>query len=137
MTTAIQKWGNSQGVRIPKILLDTVNWAEDEQITIVVDNGKIIMQKAKSKRKNIKELFEDYKEEYEPTEIDIPGNENQEKLSPKVALSNRIKEELGEEFEALGYDLYKQVSKQNIQEAQDISDTFYEEHYTVKKGEEK
>lgn len=44
---------------------------------------------------------------------------------------------MGEEFEALGYDLYKQLSKQNIQEAQDISDTFYEEHYTVKKGEEK
>ena len=43
MTTTIQKWGNSQGVRIPKIILDTVNWAEDEQIMIVVDNGKIVM----------------------------------------------------------------------------------------------
>ena len=70
MTTTIQKWGNSQGIRIPKIILDTVNWSEDEQIMIVVDNGKIVMEKAKSKRKNIKELFENYKEEYEPTEID-------------------------------------------------------------------
>ena len=43
MTTTIQKWGNSQGVRIPKVILDTVNWAEDEQIIIVVDNGKIVM----------------------------------------------------------------------------------------------
>ena len=68
MTTTIQKWGNSQGVRIPKIILDTVNWAENEQIMMVVDNGKIIMEKAK--RKNIKELFENYKGEYEPTEID-------------------------------------------------------------------
>ena len=42
MTTTIQKWGNSQGVRIPKIILDTVNWAEEEQIMIVVDNGKSI-----------------------------------------------------------------------------------------------
>ena len=25
MTTTIQKWGNSQGIRIPKILLDTVH----------------------------------------------------------------------------------------------------------------
>lgn len=74
---------------------------------------------------------------YEPTEMDITIPGNQKRLSPKVALSNRIKEELGEEFEVLGYDLYKQLSKQNIQEAQDISDTFYEEHYTVKKGEEK
>ena len=37
MTTTIQKWGNSQGVRIPKIILDTVNWVEDEQIMIVVE----------------------------------------------------------------------------------------------------
>ena len=70
MTTTIQKWGNSQGIRIPKIILDTVNWSEDEQIMIVVDNGKIVMEKAKTKRKNIKELFENYKGEYEPTEID-------------------------------------------------------------------
>ena len=43
MTTTIQKWGNSQGVRIPKTLLDTVNWAEDEQNIIVADNGKNII----------------------------------------------------------------------------------------------
>ena len=69
-TTTIQKWGNSQGVRIPKIILDSVNWTEDEQIMIVVDNGKIVMEKVKAKRKNIKELFENYKEEYQPNEID-------------------------------------------------------------------
>ena len=37
---------------------------------IIVDNGKIVMEKAKSKRKNIKELFENYNGKYEPTEID-------------------------------------------------------------------
>lgn len=70
MTTTIQKWGNSQGIRIPKMILDAVNWSENEQIMIVVDNGKIIMEKAKARRKNIKELFENYNEEYEPAEID-------------------------------------------------------------------
>ena len=70
MTTTIQKWGNSQGVRIPKILLDTVKWADNEQIMIVVDNGKLIIEKAKNKRKNIKELFADYKGNYEPIEVD-------------------------------------------------------------------
>lgn len=78
MTTSIQKWGNSQGVRIPKILLDTVKWSEDEQVTIVVDNGKLIIEKAKEKRKNIKELFADYKEEYTPTEIDWEKPEDEE-----------------------------------------------------------
>lgn len=72
MTTIIQKWGNSQGVRIPKVILDSVNWSENEKIVIIVDNGKLVIEKAKEehKRKNIKELFKDYKEDYTPVEID-------------------------------------------------------------------
>ena len=71
MTTTIQKWGNSQGIRIPKMLLDSVNWSENEQITIKVDNGKLIIEKTKDrKRKNIKELFKNYKRNYEPEKID-------------------------------------------------------------------
>ncbi len=72
MTTMIQKWGNSQGVRIPKVILDSVNWSENEKIVIIVDNGKLVIEKAKEehKRKNIKELFKDYKEDYTPVEID-------------------------------------------------------------------
>ena len=70
MTTKIQKWGNSQGIRIPKTLLDSVNWNENEQIVIIVDNGKLVLEKAKEdKRKNIKELFKGYKEDYKPKEI--------------------------------------------------------------------
>ena len=72
MTTMIQKWGNSQGVRIPKVILDSVNWSENEKIVIIVDNGKLVIEKAKEehKRKHIKELFKDYKEDYTPVEID-------------------------------------------------------------------
>ena len=71
MTTTIQKWGNSQGIRIPKMLLDSVNWSENEQITIKVDNGKLIIEKTKEKKKkNIKELFKNYKGNYEPEKID-------------------------------------------------------------------
>ena len=72
MTTTIQKWGNSQGIRIPKVILDSVNWSENEKIVIIVDDGKLVIEKAKEeyKRKNIKELFENYKGDYKPTEID-------------------------------------------------------------------
>ena len=78
MTTTIQKWGNSQGVRIPKNILDSVNWTESEQITLVVENDKIIMEKTKSKRKNIKELFENYNGKYEPVKIDWGNPEGKE-----------------------------------------------------------
>lgn len=69
MTTTIQKWGNSQGVRIPKILLDTVNWAENEKIVILVEDDKLIIEKAEP-RKNIRELFKDYDGEYEAVQMD-------------------------------------------------------------------
>ncbi len=78
MTTTIQKWGNSQGVRIPKIMLDTVNWSENEQIIIVIDNGKLILERAKEKRKNIKELFANYDGDYEPSDIDWGNPEGEE-----------------------------------------------------------
>lgn len=78
MTTSIQKWGNSQGIRIPKVLLDTVKWSAGEQITIVADNGKLIIEKVKEKRKNIKEIFADYKADYTPTEIDWGKPEGEE-----------------------------------------------------------
>lgn len=79
MTTTIQKWGNSQGVRIPKAILDTVKWNENEQIIILVENNKIVIEKAKDKkRKNINELFENYKEKYEPVEIDWGKPEGEE-----------------------------------------------------------
>ena len=71
MTTIIQKWGNSQGIRIPKVILESMNWSENEQIVIIVEDEKLIIKKAKEKkRKNIKKLFEDYDGEYEPKEID-------------------------------------------------------------------
>ena len=46
MTTTIQKWGNSQGIRIPKFLLDAVQWSEDEQLVLSADKNKIIIEKA-------------------------------------------------------------------------------------------
>ena len=45
MTTTIQKWGNSQGIRIPKFLLDAVQWSDDEQLVLSADKNKIIIVK--------------------------------------------------------------------------------------------
>lgn len=78
MITTIQKWGNSQGIRIPKIILDTVNWSENEEIIIIVDNGKLIMEKANNKRKNIEELFKNYTGDYKPSDVDWGNPEGKE-----------------------------------------------------------
>ncbi len=69
MITTIQKWGNSQGIRIPKFLLDAVQWSDDEQIILSAEKNKIIIEKAEP-RKNIIELFADFDGAYEPVEMD-------------------------------------------------------------------
>lgn len=71
MTTSIQKWGNSQGIRIPKYILDAIKWHDNEEISIKTEGDRIIIEKAdKAERKNIKELFADFDGQYVPTDID-------------------------------------------------------------------
>lgn len=70
MTTTIQKWGNSQGIRLPKVLLDTVHWSENEEIEITASGDEIVIKKAAPHRKTIEELFESYDEEYEHIDMD-------------------------------------------------------------------
>src|SRR5690554_1825313 len=71
MTTKIQKWGNSQGIRLPKYLLESIDWKDNEQINIKTEEGKIILEKTiKEKRKNIKELFAEFDDQYTPIDID-------------------------------------------------------------------
>lgn len=69
MTTTLQKWGNSQGIRIPKLLLDAVHWNENEEIIIQAEDDKLILTKA-AKGKKIQELFEGFQGEYEPCNVD-------------------------------------------------------------------
>lgn len=69
MTTSIQKWGNSQGIRIPKSILDDLKWKENDEVMIIVQENQLVIEKIE-KRKNIKELFKDYDGKYETIEID-------------------------------------------------------------------
>jgi antitoxin MazE len=77
MQTMIVKWGNSQGIRIPKAFLKTINVSENEPVDIVLENEKIIIKKTNSKKhRTIKErLVEFYGVDFgqnhiEPKEID-------------------------------------------------------------------
>lgn len=56
--TAIKKWGNSQGVRLPKEVMNIIGWKENDNVEISVDNGKIIIEKIKPKYLNLKERLE-------------------------------------------------------------------------------
>jgi antitoxin MazE len=60
MLSRVQKWGNSQGVRIPKNLLETSRIKVGEEVDITVHEGKIIVEPTKKirGRYDIKKLAE-------------------------------------------------------------------------------
>lgn len=71
LTTSISKWGNGQGIRIPKNVLDFLNWNDSEKVEIIVEDNSIKIKKLSVKeRKNIKELFKDYNNVYKKETID-------------------------------------------------------------------
>lgn len=65
----LEKWGNSQGIRLPKVLLDELGWSENDELSISKHEDKIIIQKH-NKRKSIVELFDGYNGNYKSEEID-------------------------------------------------------------------
>ena len=62
MTTNITKWGNSQGIRLPKVLLDNVNMSENDTVEVLAENGVIIIKKAKPAKqyKSLKQHLEEF-----------------------------------------------------------------------------
>ena len=62
MTTnaTIQKWGNSQGIRIPKFILEQINLDTNSDVSISVTNDSIIIKKATKKHIPLAERFADY-----------------------------------------------------------------------------
>lgn len=62
MQTTIVKWGNSQGVRLPKALLKNINIAENDPVDVVLENEKIIIKKIikKSHKTTKQRLIEFY-----------------------------------------------------------------------------
>ena len=72
LTTSISKWGNGQGIRIPKNILEFLKWTESEKVEIITENDGIKIKKiaVPEKRKNIKELFENFDGTYKKENID-------------------------------------------------------------------
>ncbi len=65
----ITKWGNSQGIRIPKKYLDELGLKVGEKVDIKIEDGKLVIIPQKKRRKpkiDINKLFkEDYKDNTE------------------------------------------------------------------------
>jgi antitoxin MazE len=60
MQTEIVKWGNSQGVRLPKSVLEAARFTSKEVELIVEDNRIIICPAASRRHVTVRELFDGY-----------------------------------------------------------------------------
>lgn len=70
MITKLQKWGNSQGVRIPKQFLTQAAFSENDEVEIIAENNQIIIRHLPGfiNKYSIEELFVGYNGEYKPDE---------------------------------------------------------------------
>ena len=60
MAYRVQKWGNSNGVRIPKVYLEALHIKSGDPINIVRDENKIIITKAEREKASLKPLCAAY-----------------------------------------------------------------------------
>ena len=63
MQATIQKWGNSQAIRLPKAILKIARMKEDEPIQIIARQDEIIIKRTAG-HKTLKERLEGFEGEY-------------------------------------------------------------------------
>jgi len=71
--TSIQKWGNSQGIRLPKSILEELLLHENDSVEILIENDYIVIRKATRKRRSkvsLEARFANYSGKYQCEEID-------------------------------------------------------------------
>ena len=71
MQTTIQKWGNSQGIRIPKAFLDALGMMENDLVELSRIDDNIVIKKVKKENKlTLDDIFKDYDGEGKAEEFD-------------------------------------------------------------------
>ena len=61
MEAKLQKWGNSDGIRIPSHMLKSLNLKTNDKVNIYEENDKIVIYKSKEKHLTIEERIEEFK----------------------------------------------------------------------------
>ena len=72
MLTKVQKWGNSQGLRVTRALLDEAGIHVGDEVDVSVRRGRIIVEPVSRirGRYDLKDLVSKMPKEYRPDELD-------------------------------------------------------------------
>ena len=75
MITKVQKWGNSQGLRLAKDVLAHAHIAVGDEVDVSVDNGVIVIAPVRRVRgkHRLEDLVSRMPADYEPEEIEWGG----------------------------------------------------------------
>ena len=70
MTAKISKWGNSQGLRIPKDVMESLHLYIGDNINIIIENGRVILEPIRNDipEYNLNELVSKIPNNYEVKE---------------------------------------------------------------------
>jgi antitoxin MazE len=72
MVTKVQTWGNSQGLRLSKQVLDEAHISVGDEVDLTVHDGVIVIAPARRVRGrcNLKDLVDGMPPDYQPSELD-------------------------------------------------------------------
>lgn len=72
MLTKVQKWGNSQGIRVPLRLLEEAEVAVGDEVDVTVQEGRIVISPSQRirGRYRLEDLLAQIPQDYEPGEED-------------------------------------------------------------------
>ena len=56
----LQKWGNSDGIRIPSTILKALNLKTNDKLELIEEDNKIIISKSQNKKISLEERFKNY-----------------------------------------------------------------------------
>ncbi len=69
MTTIISKWGNSQGLRLPKSIVKDLDLSIGDKLKITTEDNRVILEPIRDKKKyNIHDLVKKVPKDYKAYE---------------------------------------------------------------------
>lgn len=78
MEARVQKWGNSDGIRIPKVILKALNLKTNDKVELIQEDDKIIISKSKNNKISLEERFKEYKGKNLTKEFNWDNNKGRE-----------------------------------------------------------
>ncbi len=68
MTATISKWGNSQGLRFPKDIMEEMHLKVGDKVELLTKDNMVIIKPLKRRKADIRELVKKIPEDYRPFE---------------------------------------------------------------------